>query len=52
MNKVLTENKAEASATSSGLVPLKTTLETRARYSLLSVYITSVPAKKASGVLK
>ncbi|KAM0129386.1 hypothetical protein ACHAP3_007891 [Botrytis cinerea] len=51
MNKVLTENKAEASATSSGLVPLKTTLETRARYSLLSVYITSVPAKKASGVL-
>ncbi|THV46377.1 hypothetical protein BGAL_0391g00050 [Botrytis galanthina] len=51
MNKVLTENKAEASATSSGLIPLKTTLETRARYSLLSVYITSVPAKKASSVL-
>ncbi|KAF5869657.1 putative cytidine and deoxycytidylate deaminase zinc-binding region protein [Botrytis fragariae] len=52
MNKALTKNKAEALAsTSSGLVPLKTTLETRARYSLLSVYITSVPAKKASGVL-
>ncbi|TGO83779.1 hypothetical protein BPOR_0594g00070 [Botrytis porri] len=52
MNKPLTQIKAEASdSTSSGLVPLKTTLETRARYSLLSVYITSVPAKKASGVL-
>ncbi|KAF7946429.1 hypothetical protein EAE96_009427 [Botrytis aclada] len=51
MNIVVTKDKAETSATSSGLVPLKTTLETRARYSLLNVYITSVPAKKASGVL-
>ncbi|TGO67963.1 hypothetical protein BOTNAR_0032g00070 [Botryotinia narcissicola] len=40
-----------SATTSSVLVPLKTTLETRARYSLLSVYITSVPAKKASCVL-
>ncbi|KAI9647454.1 hypothetical protein NHQ30_003839 [Ciborinia camelliae] len=52
MNNHLTSNEAEASTGSSAsLIPLKTTLETRARDSLLSVYITSVPAKKASGVL-
>ncbi|KAF7866784.1 hypothetical protein EAF04_005626 [Stromatinia cepivora] len=52
MNRDLTNKKAGASlSTSGGLIPLKTTLETRARDSLLSVYITSIPAKKASGVL-
>jgi tRNA-specific adenosine deaminase 3 len=34
------------------LVPLKTTLETRARGSLLDVYVTSVPIKQASGTLE
>jgi hypothetical protein len=34
------------------LVPLKTTLETRARDSSISVYVTSVPVKKASRTLE
>ena len=34
------------------LVPLKTTLETRARDSSISVYVTSVPVKQASGTLE
>lgn len=34
------------------LVPLKTTLETRARDSFISVYVTSVPVKQASGTLE
>ncbi|CAD6449768.1 25e8c1de-95ce-45c6-b0b7-b8f748ff1de6 [Sclerotinia trifoliorum] len=52
MNRDLTNKMAGAlTNTSGGLIPLKTTLETRARDSLLSVYITSVPVKKASNVL-
>jgi tRNA-specific adenosine deaminase 3 len=34
------------------LVPLKTTLETTARDSFISVYVTSVPVKQASGTLE
>ena len=34
------------------LVALKTTLETRARESFISVYVTSVPVKQASGTLE
>lgn len=53
MNKGPNDNEVEVPTSTSGvLIPLKTILETRARDSLLSVYITSVPAKKASGVLK
>ncbi|KAA8573654.1 hypothetical protein MFRU_001g03840 [Monilinia fructicola] len=57
MNKDRTNNFSPTEArvpirTSGSLIPLKTTLETRARDSLLSVYITHVPAKKASGVLE
>jgi hypothetical protein len=45
--------EADASVMISGrLVPLKTALETGARDSLLSVYVTSVPAKSASTVLR
>ncbi|RFU30589.1 hypothetical protein B7463_g5736, partial [Scytalidium lignicola] len=36
---------------SGSLIPLKTMLETTARDRLLDVYVTSVPPKKASGVL-
>lgn len=50
-NNVFQEAKTPTSTTGR-LIPLKTTLETRARDSWLSVYITSVPAKKASGALK
>ncbi|QSZ34125.1 hypothetical protein DSL72_005713 [Monilinia vaccinii-corymbosi] len=50
-NKTTPEEARAPIRTSGRLVPLKTTLETRARDSLLSVYITHVPAKKASGVL-
>ncbi|KAH8803123.1 cytidine deaminase-like protein [Xylogone sp. PMI_703] len=38
-------------APSGQLIPLKTMLETTARDRLLDVYITSVPPKKASGIL-
>lgn len=34
------------------LVPLKTVLETRARESCISVYVTSVPVKQASRTLE
>ncbi len=34
------------------LIPLKTTLETRARESLVSVFVTTVPVKQASGTLE
>lgn len=34
------------------LVPLKTVLETRARDSFISVYVTSVPVKQASRTLE
>jgi tRNA-specific adenosine deaminase 3 len=34
------------------LVPLKTILETRARDSFISVYVTSVPVKQASRTLE
>ncbi|RAL61622.1 hypothetical protein DID88_009659 [Monilinia fructigena] len=56
MNKDRTDNFSLTEArvpikTSGTLIPLKTTLETRSRDSLLGVYITHVPAKKASGVL-
>jgi len=34
------------------LVALKTTLETRARETVIDVYITSVPVKQASGTLE
>lgn len=45
--------EADASTMNSGrLVPLKTAQETSARDSLLTVYITSVPAKRASTVLR
>ncbi|PMD56372.1 cytidine deaminase-like protein [Hyaloscypha bicolor E] len=48
-----TNAKAVPDATPKGiLVPLKTTLETRARGSLLDVYVTSVPVKQASGALE
>ncbi|KAH8781953.1 cytidine deaminase-like protein [Hyaloscypha finlandica] len=48
-----TNAKAVPDATPKGiLIPLKTTLETRARGSLLDVYVTSVPVKQASGALE
>jgi hypothetical protein len=34
------------------LIALKTTLETKARESFISVYATSVPVKQASGTLE
>jgi tRNA-specific adenosine deaminase 3 len=34
------------------LVPLKTTLETRARDTVINVYVTLVPVKQASTALK
>ena len=34
------------------LIPLKTTLETRARESIINIYVTSVPVKQASGALE
>ncbi|ESZ95033.1 hypothetical protein SBOR_4566 [Sclerotinia borealis F-4128] len=50
-NNVFPERVETSISTSGSLIPLKSILETRARDSLLSVYIISVPAKKASGVL-
>lgn len=45
--------KEAADATSKGiLVPLKTTMETRARDSFISVYVTRVPVKQASATLE
>jgi hypothetical protein len=48
-----TNAKAILEVASNGvLVPLKTTLETRARDAFLDVYITNVPVKQASGTLE
>jgi tRNA-specific adenosine deaminase 3 len=47
-----TEAGADAISKGGILVPLKTTLETRARDSFISVYVTSVPVKQASGTLE
>jgi len=46
------EATKEGEKTMGRLLPLKTTLETRMRESLVDVYVTKVPVKKASACLK
>ncbi len=46
------DDVATVAPTEGVFVPLKTTLETRAVEKVINVYITSVPAKQASGTLK